>query len=371
MLQNILIKNITSKAKKIGFEEVGFTNFKGINFYSKKLKEFIKEEKYGDMIWLKSNHEVRVSPIKIWPEAKSAIVLGLNYGPSSNPLKGLKYEDKAYISSYAKRKDYHKIIKSKLKILARDLSENEGIKARVYVDTAPIMEKPLAELSGLGWFGKHTNIVSKNFGSWLFLGIILTDYSFSNKKKIDRNCGKCKSLLEVCPTNAFDSSYNLNPKKCISYLTIEHKTQIDLKYREAIGNRIFGCDDCLAVCPWNKFAKKHSEIKFEIIKNLESPSLKKLISFDEEKYRKYFTGTPLRRLGYKRFLRNVLIAIGNSKNSHLSKEVIKKLDDQDEVVKSIAIWALHHTNKKAFIEEKNKRYNHEKSKLAKVEWERF
>ena len=371
MIKESTIREITTKAKGVGFEEVQFTNFEKFDFYSQNLKEFIKNKKYGEMLWLEDKAKIRSNPKNIWAEAKSAIVLGLNYAPDINPMQGLKKSDKAYISIYARRKDYHKVIKSKLKYLARDISNTQGMKVKVFVDTAPLMEKPLAELSGTGWFGKNTNIVSKKFGSWLFLGIILTNQKFFNTTKIQRNCGKCKSCIEVCPTKAFDSPYKLDATKCISYLTIEHKTQIDYKYRKAIGNRIFGCDDCLSICPWNKFAKKHNEMKFEIIKKLELPSLKKMISFDEYDYRTYFSGTPLRRLGYIRFLRNVLIAIGNTEKKCFSRHVIKKLDFEDEIVKSIAVWSLYNINKKAFRIEKQKRYFKEKSSLVKKEWDRF
>ena len=371
MSNNDLIKDTVNKAKEVGFEQVGFTNFYDFDFYSKKLNEFIKNKKYGEMLWLNEKREIRANPLKIWPEARSAIVLGLNYAPQFNPMDGLKKKDKGYISVYARRKDYHKVIKSKLKLLARDLSNKEGMKVKVFVDTAPIMEKPLAELSGIGWFGKHSNIVSKKFGSWLFLGIILTDKEFPHNKKIERHCGKCNACIEICPTKAFDKNYKLDARKCISYLTIEHKTQIDLKYRDAIGNRIFGCDDCLSICPWNKFAKKHNEIRFNMIERLQLPPLKKLIRFDENKYRSFFSGTPVRRLGYTRFLRNVLIAIGNSKKLSLKKFIIEKLDFNDEIVKSTAIWSLYKIDKNAFKEEKVKRYIHEKSKIVKIEWERF
>lgn len=336
-----LLELIKNKAKKIGFEEVGFTNFDDFDFYSNNFRKFIKSKKYGEMQWLQEKQDIRKHPINIWPEAQSAIVLGLNYAPAINPLKDLTEKERAYISVYARRKDYHKVIKSKLKILANEITLNQSIKVKVFVDTAPIMEKPLAELSGIGWFGKHTNIVSKNFGSWLFLGIILTDYKFLKSNEIFRNCGKCKACIEICPTNAFDSSYKLNASKCISYLTIEHKTQIDFKYRKAIGNRIFGCDDCLSICPWNKFAKKHNEIKFDILEKLKLPSLKKLINFSEEEYRSYFSGTPIRRLGYIRFLRNVLIAIGNSKKAFFSRYVIEKLNHHNDIIKSIAVWSLY------------------------------
>ena len=366
-----ILKKIEDYSISLGFEDIKVTELNKLNFYSANLRHFIKKKYYGEMDWIEKKAKIREHPNNMWSEAKSALVFSFNYGPEFNPLPETNKIDKGYISIYARRKDYHKVIKSKLKKLARDLSSDLRIKVKVFVDTAPIMEKPLAELSGIGWYGKHSNIVSKKYGSWLFLGIILTNKRFLYKKEIKRNCGKCKSCIEICPTKAFDSSYKLNAKKCISYLTIEHKTQIDINYREAIGNRIFGCDDCLSVCPWNKFAKKHREIKFNIIKDLELPSLEKLVSFDAIKYRSFFSGTPIRRLGFERFLRNVLIAIGNSRKTKFSHLVLEKLDHESEIVKSIAVWSLYNINKEAFFKEKKNRYNREKSYLVKKEWERF
>ena len=228
---------------------------------------------------------------------KSALVFGLNYGPSRCPLKEIKNKKTGYISIYARRKDYHKVIKSKLKSIGRFICSNSDIQIKVFVDTAPIMEKPLAELSDMGWIGKHTNLVSKEFGSWLFLGIILTNYNFNSIVNDNKNnCGTCKACNEACPTNAFINPYKLDARKCISYLTIEHKTHINREYRTLIGNRVFGCDDCLAVCPWNKFAKSHSDIKLNIQSNLVLQPLKKLVSLNEQNIEKCFQALQLEDL---------------------------------------------------------------------------
>ena len=351
-MTNEIIEKIQTKARSCGFEDFGVTNFEDFDFYAKNLLNFIKEEYHGEMKWLKEKVEIRKNPQNMWPNAKSALVFAINYGPEKNALEGLKEKDKAYISIYARRKDYHKVIKTKLKEIARYIKTISSVNVKVFVDTAPLMEKPLAELANIGWIGKHTNLVSKNFGSWLFLGIILTDLKFKNITFKKQNCGSCEACIEACPTKAIIKPFNLDARKCISYLTIEHKSDIEEKYRKLIGNRIFGCDDCLAVCPWNKFAKKYNENKFEFIKNLDLPKLKKLASLNEKQYRNYFSGTSIRRLGYKRFLRNLLIAIGNSKSISMLNFVKKQLNNEDDTVRCMAIWALKMISKQIFLYEK-------------------
>ena len=369
-MPNNLFTKIESYSKSLGFQEVKVTNFDGFSTYSKNLQEFIKKNFYGEMSWIKEKAKIRENPKNIWHEAKSALVFGLNYGPSRCPLKEIKNKKTGYISIYARRKDYHKVIKSKLKSIGRFICSNSDIQIKVFVDTAPIMEKPLAELSDMGWIGKHTNLVSKQFGSWLFLGIILTNYNFNSIVNDNKNnCGTCKACVEACPTNAFINPYKLDARKCISYLTIEHKTHINREYRTLIGNRVFGCDDCLAVCPWNKFAKSHSDIKLNIQSNLVLQPLKKLVSLNEQKYRKMFSGTPVRRLGYNRFLRNILIAIGNSGDSSLIDYTVSKLEHSNSLVRSMAIWALSKLSKDRFQFEKKARLHKEKDFYAREEWE--
>tara|TARA_Y100001935_G_scaffold254106_1_gene262115 strand:- start:366 stop:1493 length:1128 start_codon:yes stop_codon:yes gene_type:complete len=369
MIETDFIKKINLKAREEGFEQYGIANFNGLDFYSKKLEEYIDKNYHGDMKWLKDKVDIRKNPINMWAEAKSAFVFGLNYAPEQNPLMDLNKKSSAYISAYARRKDYHKVIKSKLKSIARYMTSISDIKLKIFVDTAPLMEKPLAALAGIGWFGKNTNIISNNYGTWLFLGTILTNYPFKKNIESRNKCGTCDACNTRCPTKAFTKPFILDARKCISYLTIEHKGHIEIKFREAIGNRIFGCDDCLAICPWNKFAKKHEEIKFNYIEKLDMPKLDKLISFEEDEYRDYFAGTPIRRLGYARFLRNILIAVGNSKDRNLVPLVVRKLDNKYEEVKAMAIWALSSLDKSRFFIEKNKRYQYEEIEYLKKEWE--
>ncbi len=368
MNQKHFLEEIKNKSFELGFDEFGITDLENFEFNSSKIKEFINNNYHGEMGWLKDKLEVRSDPKNIWNDAKSAIVLGINYGPESNPLNDLKKIERGYISIYSRRKDYHKVIKSKLKSLARYIQKIEPSKVKVFVDTAPLMEKPLASAASLGWQGKHTNLVSRNFGSWLFLGVILTDIYFRNKKETKSNCGTCSKCIDVCPTEAIIKPYSLDARRCISYLTIEHKTHIKKDFRVNIGNRIFGCDDCLAVCPWNKFAKKYSDIKFKYIKKLDMPNLKILLSFGENDFMIYFAGTPIRRLGYNRFMRNVLIAAANSKDLNLVDEVLKKLDSSNELIRAMAVWALYCLSKPKFLLEKKKRLNTEEFYYVKQEW---
>ena len=368
MYQKDFLEEIKAKSAELGFNEFGITDLENFEFNSSKIKEFIKNNFHGEMHWLKDKIEIRSDPRNIWNEAKSAIVLGINYGPKSNPLNDLKKIKRGYISIYSRRKDYHKIIKSKLKALARHIQKIEPSKVKVFVDTAPLMEKPLASAAGLGWQGKHTNLVSRKYGSWLFLGVILTNIYFRKKKEIKNYCGTCRKCITVCPTQAIIKPYSLDARRCISYLTIEHKTHIEKDFRIKIGNRIFGCDDCLAVCPWNKFAKKYNDIKLSYIEKLHMPNLKFLLSFSENDFKIYFVGTPLRRLGFDRFMRNVLIATANSKDLSLIDDVFKKLDSSSEFIRAMAVWALFCLSKSKFMLEKKKRLDAEESYHVRQEW---
>ena len=368
MFKEKLLVEFEIKAKEIGFDDFAITDLNDFQFHTKKMQDFIKKNYHGEMNWLKEKIDIRKNPKNIWKEAKSAIILGMNYGPEKNPIKELREKNKAYISIYSRRKDYHKDIKSKLKLLAQSIQENSNAQVKVFVDTAPLMEKPLAQAAGIGWSGKHTNIVSKKFGSWLFLGVILTNIEVKKTKKKKIFCGTCEKCIKACPTGAIVKPFILDARKCISYLTIEHKSNIEKKFRKSIGNRIFGCDDCLAVCPWNKFAKKHQEVKLDFIDKLKLPSLIKLLNFSEIEYKDFFIGTALRRLGYIRFMRNVLIAVANSGDISLVIDVKKKLNNKNELIKAMAVWALFCLNKKDFIIEKEKRYKTETSVLVKKEW---
>ena len=292
------------------------------------------------MAWLATTAERRASPSALWPDVRSIIMLGLNYGPDADPLAILKARDRAAISVYAKGDDYHDLIKSRLKSLARWLTANVGGDVKVFVDTAAVMEKPLAARGGLGWQGKHTNLVSRQYGSWLFLGAIFTTLDLPQDQAEPDSCGTCRACLDICPTAAFPAPYRLDARRCISYLTIEHKGPIPRDLRAAIGNRIYGCDDCLAVCPWNKFASQGREAKLSARDALRAPRLADLARLDDAQFRTLFSKSSIKRIGRDRFVRNVLIAIGNSGDTTLAAEAEKLLADTSPLVRGAAVWAL-------------------------------
>ncbi|MEM9105580.1 MAG: tRNA epoxyqueuosine(34) reductase QueG [Pseudomonadota bacterium] len=304
------------------------------------LKSYLDEGRHGTMQWLEDTYERRANPRVLWPEVGSILMLGMNYGPNDDPLALLDQKDKAAISVYARNRDYHDLIKGKLKTIASRFVSRAGGDVKVFVDTAPVMEKPLAERAGLGWQGKHTNLVSREFGSWLFLGSIFTTAKLPiDAPEID-HCGSCRACLDICPTDAFPAPYQLDARRCISYLTIEHKGPIPGEFRKAIGNRIYGCDDCLAVCPWNKFAADASEAKLLARDDLKAPPLETLVSLDDRAFRAMFAGSPIKRIGRDRFVRNVLIACGNSCEVGLIDACQKCLSDESPVVRGAAVWAL-------------------------------
>jgi epoxyqueuosine reductase len=292
------------------------------------------------MDWLAANAERRADPRKLWPDVRSIVMLGVNYGPDENPLAILAQRARGAISVYAKGNDYHDVIKKRLKELARWLIAQAGGDVKVFVDTAAVMEKPLAVAAGLGWQGKHTNMVSRDFGSWLFLGSIFTTLELPADDAGEDHCGNCHACLDICPTAAFPAPYRLDARKCISYLTIEHKGPIPRELRAKMGNRIYGCDDCLAVCPWNKFAQLGSEAKLAAREELRAPELANLARLDDAAFRMMFTKSPIKRTGRDRFVRNVLIAIGNSSEAALAKEAELLLDDASPLVRGAAVWAL-------------------------------
>jgi len=305
-----------------------------------RLERFLAEGAHGDMAWMATTAERRASPLALWPDVRSVVMLGMNYGPGDDPLAILKQRDRAAISTYAKGEDYHELIKSRLKEIARWLTANAGGDVKVFVDTAAVMEKPLAEKAGLGWQGKHTNLVSRQFGSWLFLGSIFTTLDLPADEPGSDTCGSCRACLDICPTAAFPEPYRLDARRCISYLTIEHKTQIPRDLRPLIGNRIFGCDDCLAVCPWNKFAAQGREAKLAAREELRAPMLADLARLDDAAFRKLFAKTSVKRVGRDRFVRNVVIAIGNSGDVSLAGEAERLLEDVSPLVRGAAVWAL-------------------------------
>jgi epoxyqueuosine reductase len=330
---------IVAAGKAIGFDTIGFTAAEAPSRASH-LDAFLTEGRHGDMTWLAANPERRQDPRVLWPEAQSIIVVGVNYAPDRDPLAALQDRSRGAISVYAQGFDYHDLIKTKLRRLAGEVQSLVGGEVKIFVDTAPVMEKPLAERAGVGWQGKHTNLVSRNFGSWLFLGSIFTDARIAPDDAETDHCGACRRCLDICPTNAFPAPYEIDARRCISYLTIEHKGHIAREFREAMGNRIYGCDDCLAVCPWNKFAEVGREAKLAARSESDNPPLAELLDLDDTTFRARFRGTAIKRTGRDRFLRNVLIAAGNSQDADLLPKVEARLDDASPLVRAMAVWAL-------------------------------
>jgi epoxyqueuosine reductase len=332
-----------------------------------RLDNFLAAGAHGDMAWLATTAERRVSPLALWPDVRSIIMLGMNYGPDTDPLAILNARDRAAISVYAKGDDYHELIKSRLKSLARWLTANAGGDVKVFVDTAAVMEKPLAASAGLGWQGKHTNLVSRQYGSWLFLGAIFTTLDLPDDQTEPDSCGSCRACLDICPTAAFPAPYRLDARRCISYLTIEHKGPIPRELRAAIGNRIYGCDDCLAVCPWNKFASQGREAKLSARDALRAPRLADLARLDDAQFRTLFSKTSIKRTGRDRFIRNVLIAIGNSGDANLAVEAERLLDDASPLVRGAAVWALARLLPREKVSTLSRR-NHETDADVWEEW---
>jgi epoxyqueuosine reductase len=331
---------LAHEARALGFDCIGVTVPGTIENAGRHFLEFIASGGHGDMDWLAAQPERRVDPRGLWADVRSVIMLGVNYGPDSDPLAILKERTRAAISVYAQGDDYHDLIKKRLKTLARWLVATAPSDVKVFVDTAAVMEKPLAQTAGLGWQGKHTNLVSREFGSWLFLGAIYTTLELPRDDAEIDHCGSCQACLEICPTSAFPAPYKLDARRCISYLTIENKGPIPREFRKAIGNRIYGCDDCLAACPWNKFAQEGREAKLAAREELRAPRLAELARLDDSAFRALFTKSPIKRIGRDRFLRNVLIAIGNSGEVALAEEARRLLDDASPLVRGAAVWAL-------------------------------
>jgi len=328
-------------AREHGFDAIGITRPDAVPEAKGRLERFLADGAHGDMMWLKTNAERRGDPRMLWPEVRSIIMLGMNYGPESDPLAFLKERERGAISVYAHcHNDYHDVIKQRLKALARWLIAQGGGDVKVFVDTAAVMEKPLAASAGIGWLGKHTNLVSRDFGSWLFLGAIFTTLALEPDSAETDHCGTCRACLDICPTAAFPEPYRLDARRCISYLTIEHKGPIPREMRPLLGNRIYGCDDCLAVCPWNKFAQAGREAKLAARDMLRAPALADLVRLDDAQFRKFFAKTAIKRTGRDRFVRNVLIAIGNSGDASFAQHAERLLDDDSPLVRGAAVWAL-------------------------------
>jgi epoxyqueuosine reductase len=331
---------IAAEADALGFDVIGFARADATSDAASKFDVFLEQGRHGDMGWLAATPERRKSPLALWPETRSIVMLGMSYGPERDPLEVLQEPSLGAISVYAQGADYHDLIKAKLKSLASRLTALCGAEVKVFVDTAPVMEKPIAEKAGIGWQGKHTNLVSRDHGSWLFLGAIFTTAEIPADEPEADYCGACRRCLDICPTGAFPAPYQLDARRCISYLTIEHKGHIAREFREPMGNRIFGCDDCLAVCPWNKFAETAREMKLKARAESDNPQLAELLDLDDAAFRARFRGTAIKRTGRDRFLRNVLIAAGNSGDQALLPRVEARLDDHSPLVRAMAVWAL-------------------------------
>lgn len=326
--------------RTLGFDAVAVARPDALTQAGARLVQFIADGGHGDMEWLAATAARRRDPRVLWSEVRAIVMLGVNYGPREDPLAVLSQRDKGAISVYAQGDDYHTVIKRRLKELARWLVAKAGGDVKVFVDTAAVMEKPLAAAAGLGWQGKHTNLVSRQFGSWLFLGAIFTSLDLPADEPERDHCGRCRACLDICPTAAFPAPYRLDARRCISYLTIEHKRPIPRDLRPAIGNRIYGCDDCLAVCPWNKFAQAGREARLAVRTELQSLALGDLAELDDAGFRALFRKTAIKRSGRDRFLRNVMIAIGNSGDAALAVKAAARLRDSSPLVRGAAVWAL-------------------------------
>ncbi|GAA0266639.1 tRNA epoxyqueuosine(34) reductase QueG [Alteraurantiacibacter aestuarii] len=343
---NSLQHELRQQAAQLGFAAIGFAPAADNPQQAQRLREWLDAGFHGDMAWMEDRADVRQGPQSMWSEAQSVIALGMSYAPDGDPLALEGDDEKARISVYAQGRDYHDVVKKALKALARWLAaaaQDAGLEMqlKVFVDTAPVMEKPLGQAAGIGWQGKHTNLVSREHGSWLFLGAIYTTLPFAPDMPEKDHCGSCNACQQACPTDAFPAPYQLDARRCISYLTIEHKGPIPLEFRAAIGNRIYGCDDCLAVCPWNKFAEAAGRnLAFTARDDLAGPLLRDLLTLDDAGFRAKFSGSPIKRIGRDRFVRNCLIAAGNSGNRALAGPVRALLGDGDETVAESARWAL-------------------------------
>ena len=335
-----LLTELRDRAKALGFDAFGVARADARPDLPIKLETALAREWHGEMAWMAETAERRGAPEALWPEARSVVMLGMNYGPDTDPMADLEHRSLGNISVYARNRDYHDIIKGKLKELAGLLNRRTGAEVKVFVDTAPVMEKPLGEAAGIGWQGKHTVLVSREYGSWLFLGAIFTSAELPTDEPHPESCGNCRRCLDVCPTNAFPAPFQLDARRCLSYLNIEHPGPIPLEFRAPMGNRIYGCDDCLAVCPWNKFASETHEMKLRARDELKSPALADLVQLDDPGFRALFAGSPVKRIGHARFLRNVLIAVGNSSDPALIPLAEARLADPEPLIRGAAVWAV-------------------------------
>ncbi len=335
-----IYRRICDEAKALGFDGVGVAPPEGTREMRAGLQAYLDAGHHGSMAWLADRQHHRESPRGLWAEARSVLMFTANYGPADNPLAALDKKSCGTISVYAQNLDYHDVLKKRIKALGRWMAQEFGCDLKVFVDTAPVMEKPLAALAGLGWQGKHTNLVTRSHGSWVFLAAMMTTLDLPRSSPHSDHCGACRACLDICPTNAFPEPYTLDARRCISYLTIEHKGPVDEALRPKLGNRIYGCDDCLAVCPWNKFAQTARDAAFHARAELQSPPLDALVTLDDAAFRQLFRKSPIKRIGRNRFVRNVLYAIGNSGDKTFIPYTTRLIDDPDPVVADAAGWAL-------------------------------
>ena len=334
-----ILAELRARATALGFDAFGVTSADARPDLKARLDAALAQGWQDGMEWMAETADRRATPSALWDGVRSVIMLGVNYGPDRDPMETLTQRDRGTISVYARNRDYHEIIKGKLKELAGLVARRTGADVKVFVDTAPVMEKPLAEAAGLGWQGKHTVLVSREFGSWLFLGAIFTSAELPADAPHEESCGTCTRCLDICPTNAFPAPFQLDARRCLSYLNIEHKGPIPLEFRVAMGNRIYGCDDCLAVCPWNKFASVARDAKLQAREELNAPPLSELVRLDDALFRALFAGSAIKRIGHARFLRNVLIAIGNSADPSLARLAAARLTDGNPLIRGAAVWA--------------------------------
>ena len=369
MPNSISKAQIVERALAEGFDVARVTDAGAAPRNREGLLSYLTAGHHGEMEWMETRKDERADPRALWQDARSAIVLGLNYGPDRDPLEILARKNRGAISVYASGEDYHDVVKRKLKAVAGFIFQKSHAQVKVFVDTAPVMEKPLAQKAGLGWQGKNTNLVSREFGSWLFLGSIFTTLELPADESESDHCGNCRQCLDICPTAAFPAPYRLDARRCISYLTIENKGPIPREFRQSMGNRIYGCDDCLAVCPWNKFAQGAREMKLQPRPELTSPSLAELAQLNDAAFRALFRKSAVKRIGRDRFLRNVLIAIGNSGDPALEVRAHALLDDPSPLVRGAAIWALQRLLPDAeFQVLANQRGARELDETVRAEW---
>ena len=365
-----LVNSLCDRAKSEGFVAFGIAPGRLAPLAGKRLRKWLDEGHHGDMLWMESRTDERANPDILWPEVKSVIMLGMSYAPAQNPMALADQDLRARISVYAQGRDYHDVVKGAHKRLAGWLAHEAGAGVKVFVDTAPVMEKALAQSAGLGWQGKHSNIVSREHGSWLFLGAIYTTADLEPTIAAEDSCGSCRACQDICPTNAIPAPYRVDARRCISYLTIEHKGSIDPELRPLMGNHIYGCDDCLAVCPWNKFAETAAAHRAFLPRaELVAPQIADLLTLEDAAFRTLFSGSPIKRIGRDRFVRNVLIAAGNGHDTRLVAQIEKLLADPAPVVRGAAIWALARLSPDAFVQKRRELSADEQDSSVQVEWE--